>query len=83
MEQRNQRNPRDKTVNGARIFNNKTNEEIKIDVTVFVAIGHKPNTDIFKPWIDGRNRLYKTIPGRSLTNVEGWAFLPAVMHRQQ
>ncbi|MEO5569884.1 MAG: thioredoxin-disulfide reductase [Bacteroidia bacterium] len=63
----------DKTVKGARIFNSKTNNETKIDVTgFFVAIGHKPNTDIFKPWIDMDETGYiKTVPGTSLTNVEG------------
>ncbi|HKJ07017.1 MAG TPA: thioredoxin-disulfide reductase [Flavobacteriaceae bacterium] len=36
-------------VEGVRAFNNKTNEKEVIDVTgVFIAIGHKPNTDIFK-----------------------------------
>jgi len=63
----------DKTVNGARIFNNKTNEERKIDVTgFFVAIGHQPNTEIFKEWINMDETGYiKTVPGRSLTNVPG------------
>jgi thioredoxin reductase (NADPH) len=63
----------DKTVNGARIFNNTTNEERKIDVTgFFVAIGHQPNTEIFKEWINMDETGYiKTVPGRSLTNVPG------------
>lgn len=38
-----------KVVEGVRVFNNVTNEKQVIDVTgVFIAIGHKPNTDIFK-----------------------------------
>ncbi|HKR06358.1 MAG TPA: thioredoxin-disulfide reductase, partial [Bacteroidia bacterium] len=63
----------DKTVNGARIYNNKTQEETKIDVTgFFIAIGHQPNTEIFKGWIDMDETGYlKTVPGRTLTNVEG------------
>src|SRR5580693_532985 len=40
-------------VTGVRTFNNKTNEERIFDVTgFFVAIGHHPNTEIFKGWID-------------------------------
>jgi thioredoxin reductase (NADPH) len=63
----------EKTVSGARIYNNKTNTETKIDVTgFFVAIGHQPNTEIFKGWIDMDETGYiKTIQGRTLTNVEG------------
>lgn len=39
----------DNVVEGVRVFNNITNEKQVIDVTgLFVAIGHKPNTDIFK-----------------------------------
>jgi thioredoxin reductase (NADPH) len=45
--------------------------EIKID-GFFLAIGHKPNSDIFKPWIDTDEVGYiKTIPGTAKTNVEG------------
>ena len=40
-------------VEGVKIFNNKTNEETEIKVDgFFVAIGHKPNTDIFNGWLD-------------------------------
>ena len=39
----------DQVVEGLRIFNNKTGEKEEIPITgFFVAIGHKPNTDIFK-----------------------------------
>ena len=38
----------------------------------FVAIGHHPNTDIFKPFIETDEQGYiKTIPGSSYTNIEG------------
>ena len=38
---------------GAKVKNNKTGEESVIDAKgFFVAIGHKPNTDIFKDWLD-------------------------------
>ena len=63
----------DKTVTGALLINNKTGEEKKIDVTgFFVAIGHTPNTRIFKDIVDMDETGYiKTIPGTSKTNVEG------------
>jgi len=41
----------DQGVTGARFKNNVTGEERVVDITgFFVAIGHKPNTDVFKPW---------------------------------
>lgn len=60
-------------VEGARVVNNVTKEESVIDATgFFVAIGHKPNTDIFKPYIDMDDAGYiNTKPGTSYTNVEG------------
>lgn len=43
----------DKGVTGVQIKNNQTGEEKVLDITgFFVAIGHKPNTDIFKDWLD-------------------------------
>jgi len=63
----------DKTVNGALVRNCKTQAERKLDITgFFVAIGHKPNTDIFKDWLDMDESGYiKTIPGTSKTKVNG------------
>ncbi|MGZ8559374.1 MAG: thioredoxin-disulfide reductase [Chitinophagaceae bacterium] len=63
----------DKTVNGVRIKNNKTGETKEISVSgFFVAIGHQPNSDVFKPFLDMDEAGYiKTIPGTSKTNVEG------------
>lgn len=63
----------DKTVTGVRIKNNKNGETKEIPVNgFFVAIGHQPNSDIFKPYIDMDETGYiKTIPGTSKTNVEG------------
>lgn len=60
-------------VSGVRIKNVKTEEISEIDVKAFfVAIGHKPNTDIFKGWIDMDDAGYLlTIPGTSKTNVKG------------
>ena len=60
-------------VTGVKVFNNKTSEEKTIDVTgFFVAIGHHPNTEIFKDWIDMDETGYiKTEPGSTRTNIEG------------
>ena len=63
----------DSGVTGAKVINNVTKEESEIAATgFFVAIGHKPNTDIFKDWIDmDENGYLKCTPGRSFTNREG------------
>lgn len=63
----------DKTVSGVRIKNNKTGETKEIPVNgFFVAIGHQPNSDIFKGYVDMDETGYiKTIAGTSKTNVEG------------
>ncbi|HRG66731.1 MAG TPA: FAD-dependent oxidoreductase, partial [Saprospiraceae bacterium] len=60
-------------VTGARVKNNATGEETVLNVTgFFVAIGHKPNTDIFNGWLDMDDNGYlKTVPGRTLTNIPG------------
>jgi thioredoxin reductase (NADPH) len=63
----------DKKVEGLRIANNKTGEKQEIPLSAFfVAIGHEPNSGIFKGWIDMDETGYiKTIPGSSKTNVAG------------
>ena len=63
----------EKSVSGVLIYNTATQAERTLDVTgFFVAIGHKPNTDIFKGWIDMDEVGYiKTIPGTSKTNIPG------------
>lgn len=60
-------------VNGVRIHNTSTNEKNELPISgFFVAIGHKPNSDIFKDFIDMDEAGYiKTIPGTSKTNIEG------------
>lgn len=60
-------------VEAVRVFNNKTNEKTTIPVSAFfVAIGHKPNSDIFAGVIDMDETGYiKTNPGTSKTNVAG------------
>jgi thioredoxin reductase (NADPH) len=59
-------------VDSVRIRNIKTGEKQTIPVSgFFVAIGHQPNSEIFKEWIDMDEAGYiKTIPGSSKTNVE-------------
>lgn len=63
----------DKTVTGVRIKNNRTGETQEIAVNgFFVAIGHQPNSDIFKGYLDMDDAGYiQTIPGTTKTNVEG------------
>jgi thioredoxin reductase (NADPH) len=60
-------------VTGIRVKNNQTNAVSEIPATgFFVAIGHKPNTDIFKDFLnlDETGYIINT-PGSSKTNVEG------------
>lgn len=63
----------DEVVTGVRILNNKTGEKTEIPVTgFFVAIGHTPNSDIFKKYIDTDEQGYVLVEtGSTRTNVEG------------
>jgi thioredoxin reductase (NADPH) len=63
----------DNKVEAVKIKNNKTGETQTIPVSgFFVAIGHQPNSDIFKGWLDMDEAGYiKTVPGTSRTNIEG------------
>lgn len=60
-------------VEGARVVNNVTNEKHEIQVTgVFIAIGHKPNTDLFKGILDMDETGYLITKGKSTkTNLPG------------
>ena len=60
-------------VTGARLLNNKTGAKTEIAVSgFFLAIGHKPNTDIFNGQLTMDESGYvKVIPGSTKTNVEG------------
>jgi len=51
----------------------KDEKKLHIDIDgFFLAIGHKPNSDIFKPWLETDEVGYiKTIPGTPRTNVPG------------
>lgn len=63
----------DQRVEAVRIRNNKTEAKTNIPVSAFfVAIGHTPNSAIFKGWLDMDESGYiRTIPGTSKTNIEG------------
>ncbi|MFY0608475.1 MAG: thioredoxin-disulfide reductase [Cyclobacteriaceae bacterium] len=63
----------DEEVSGIRIKDTVTGEKKELEVQgLFVAIGHKPNTDIFKDYLDLDDAGYiKTIPGTSKTNIPG------------
>ncbi|GMQ28664.1 thioredoxin-disulfide reductase [Algoriphagus confluentis] len=60
-------------VTGVRVVNNLSGEKREIAISgFFVAIGHEPNTAIFKDYIHMDTSGYiKTIPGTTRTNVEG------------
>jgi len=62
-----------KNVTGILVSNNKTGQEMTIDVSgFFVAIGHNPNTDIFKGWLDMDETGYLITQADSTkTNIKG------------
>lgn len=63
----------DKKVEAVRIYNNQTGEKTEIPVSAFfVAIGHEPNSGIFKEYIETDEQGYiVTRPGTSYTNMQG------------
>ncbi|HKK88889.1 MAG TPA: thioredoxin-disulfide reductase, partial [Saprospiraceae bacterium] len=63
----------DDEVTGVRVINNQTQKESEIAAKgFFVAIGHKPNTDIFKEWLDMDEVGYITgIPDTAKTKIPG------------
>ena len=60
-------------VTGVRLLNNKTGAKNEIAVEgFFLAIGHKPNTEIFKEYLDMDETGYiQVLPGTTKTNIEG------------
>jgi thioredoxin reductase (NADPH) len=60
-------------VDSVRVKNIQTGKSQTIPIQgFFVAIGHTPNSDIFKGWLDMDSAGYiKTVPGTSKTNIEG------------
>lgn len=63
----------DNVVEGVRVVNNVTGEKTEIEVTgVFIAIGHKPNTDLFKGVLDMDETGYLITKGKTTkTNIPG------------
>ena len=63
----------DTGVTGVRVLNNKTGDKKELDIKgFFVAIGHEPNTGIFKEYLDMDETGYLNVQsGTSKTNVEG------------
>ena len=64
----------DREVNGVRLWNHVTDENTEMPIDgVFVAIGHDPNTEIFRGQLpmDAQGYLVLEDPGRSITEVEG------------
>lgn len=62
----------EKGVNGALLVDSEGKEHV-IDIQgFFLAIGHHPNTEIFREWIElDENGYIKTVPGTSQTNIAG------------
>jgi len=60
-------------VTGVELTHSKTGEKQKVPTDgLFLAIGHKPNTALFKGVIDMDDKGYlKTVPGKTETNVPG------------
>lgn len=66
----------DKVVQGANLVKRRgqaDEENVHIEIDgFFLAIGHTPNSDIFKPWVEtDETGFIKTIPGTPKTNVPG------------
>jgi thioredoxin reductase (NADPH) len=63
----------EKGATGVRLYNNRTGEESVFPCEgVFIAIGHKPNTDVFRGWLDMDEVGYIKTAGRSMaTNIPG------------
>lgn len=60
-------------VTGALLVNNKTSEEKVINIHgFFLAIGHHPNSEVFRPWVETNAEGYIITDGRTQrTNVPG------------
>jgi thioredoxin reductase (NADPH) len=63
----------DQSVEGVTLQDTRTGEERKLDVTgLFIAIGHRPNTDVFRGHLAMKDNGYLiTEPGTTRTSVEG------------
>jgi thioredoxin reductase (NADPH) len=63
----------EQSVEGVELTDTVTGETSRLDVTgLFVAIGHRPNTDLFRGQLDLKDNGYLiTQPGSSRTNIDG------------
>jgi thioredoxin reductase (NADPH) len=62
-----------KRMTGARVKNAKTGEVMTMHAGgLFVAIGHKPNSQLFEDWLETTDNGYiKTVPGSTRTSLDG------------
>jgi thioredoxin reductase (NADPH) len=62
-----------KRMTGARVKNTKTGEVMTMHAGgLFVAIGHKPNSQLFEDWLETTDNGYiKTVPGSTRTSLDG------------
>jgi thioredoxin reductase (NADPH) len=62
-----------KRMSGARVRNVKTGEVMTMDAGgLFVAIGHKPNSQLLEDWVETTDNGYiKTVPGSTRTSLDG------------
>ncbi len=60
-------------VTGVKLYNNVEDREYELPTGgVFIAIGHKPNTDLFKDWLDMDDVGYIQANGKTMeTNIPG------------
>ena len=60
-------------VTGVKVLNNQTKEEQELNIEgFFVAIGHNPNTEVFRDYIETDEEGYIiNVPGSAKTNVKG------------
>lgn len=62
----------DTTMTGLRLINNETQEETEVEGSgLFVAIGHIPNTTIFKDYLETNEIGYLKVTNSTHTNIEG------------
>jgi len=62
-----------KRMTGARVRNCKSEEATTLTAGgLFVAIGHKPNTQLFEDWLETHDTGYiNTVPGSTRTSLDG------------
>lgn len=62
----------DGKLRGVKLRNVRTGEESELPVTgLFVAIGHAPNTDVFRGWLDMDDAGYLRVTKGTATNIDG------------